>query len=168
MKTHLAAVQERYARMSGNGPADDHELEAHVRKYFIDGLLWALNWRLDAGPPNPTALVLVEAQLAPEGQDGAVRFLDYLGVERETLRALLVLEAKRPSVELPTRLEGRRVAPVRALAAGLAGKDLGAGWTQRPPARRDYARRGKAYATSAPRRLVATDRQWLAGFPGPP
>src|SRR5258707_8399231 len=66
----------------------DQNLEAHIRSYVLDPLLEALNWQIGKN-------VIPEAFLR-DRQTHTRRRLDYLGHERDALRPLLIVEAKRP------------------------------------------------------------------------
>jgi hypothetical protein len=66
----------------------DQNLEAHIRSYVLDPLLEALNWQVGKN-------IIPEAFLRDQ-QTHTRRRLDYLGHERDALRPLLIVEAKRP------------------------------------------------------------------------
>ena len=68
--------------------------------FIINTLLEGLNWRLNSKPEDGLPNVLPEAAVRSEAS-GTRRFLDYLGFERETLKPLLVVEAKRLKAPLP-------------------------------------------------------------------
>ncbi len=87
----------------------EYWLECHVRDFVIDQLLSALNWqtRLWEAADGYIAANLVTEQ-SPGGSrrfkaatEEHRRRMDYLGYSRETDRPLVVIEAKRPSVQLP-------------------------------------------------------------------
>jgi hypothetical protein len=88
-------------------------LECHARDFVLDHLLAALNWQktptLDATPYVQANLVIEQPpdvggqprrKLKPSDKEKRKR-MDYLGYERDTDRPLLVLEAKRPELQLP-------------------------------------------------------------------
>ena len=75
-------------------------LEAHAREFMVNSVLEALNWRMSIAGDEYLPNLVPEAPLQSVGRD-TTRFLDYLGLERETDRPLLIVESKRPSSKLP-------------------------------------------------------------------
>ncbi len=143
----------------------DNSLEAHARTYVVNALLAALNWRLDIGPDHGLPNLVPEAPIRSE-QRGSVRFLDYLGLERETGSPLLVVETKRPNAQLPRTSQPVDTYPA-AVSRGLAGDPLTGEWNTWLPALRDYIRSVDDRARKAPRRVVITNGDWLIIFLDP-
>jgi hypothetical protein len=151
----------------GNQPVVDAELEAHIRNYIVDPLLAALNWTADE---NLTIEALVRSQ-----ESDTRRRLDYLGIETDTMRPLLVVEAKRPNSPLPQPTKaGEGGASYRRediLATALtvlkknnsAGTNLIKSWDGWLKTLVDYIR--SLHAT--PIRVVMTDGNWLIVFEDP-
>lgn len=162
-------------------PDFDESLEHHARCYLINALLAGLNWRLDLsledGLPNLLPEVAVRSQAS-----GTRRFLDYLGIERETNKPLLIVEAKRPSSALPVLAtlpdiptKGPRPVPVQGaipvmgtdsvvISRGLAGNPLSGDWFQWLQDLRDYVRSVNAKTGDVPKRVVITNGEWLILF----
>ncbi len=88
----IAQVRAQYAGKPEEGLIDK-SLEAHVRVYVVNALLAALNWRLDQNPEDGLPNLIPEAPIRSQ-HSGTIRFLDYLGMERETINPLLIVETK--------------------------------------------------------------------------
>lgn len=151
-------------------PEIDESLEAHLRQYFVNGFLNALNWRLDFSPHDGLPNLIPESPIASLNR-GTVRFLDYLGAEGEDHQPLLIVETKRPSSGLPKRKKAlvkyERETPGELICAGLGGDDLGAEWNEWLATLRDYVRSVHARSGRAPRRVVITNGRWLVLFADP-
>lgn len=93
----LTDIRATYARapLAAARPLVDESLEAHLREYFVNQLLAALNWRLNVSPEEGLFNSVPEAPLVD--RVGHIRFLDYLGVEAARENPLLLVETKRPS-----------------------------------------------------------------------
>lgn len=119
-------------------PYIDEALEAHCRVYLVNALLNALNWRLDCSLEEGLPNLVPESQII-SAERGTRRFLDYLGLERDTRKPLLIVETKRPSSSLPRRLK-----PVSydswsyIICNGLTGADLTGEWNEWLETLRDY------------------------------
>jgi hypothetical protein len=117
----VAEIRKKYTK-SDTEKLVDESLEAHNRLYVVNGLLAALNWRLDAkseeGLPN-----LVPEAPVKSVEKGTTRFLDYLGLERGTTDPLLIVETKRPSSPLPYLKKSPGI-PAEMISRGLAGEPL--------------------------------------------
>ena len=120
---------------------------------------------------------------------GTIRFLDYLGIERQTDQPLLVIEVKRPSSDLPQdadrsdkmakavqkkmkfegmNLEGKRSHLLADLISfGLKGNALTGEWEGWLSDLRDYIRSLNERAKRAPKRVVITNGNWLVLFLDP-
>jgi hypothetical protein len=84
---------------TGNGPpVIDECLEAHIRAYLVNGFLSALNWRI---MPDDCLPNIVPESPVQSLERGTTRFLDYLGIDNDASRPLLLVESKRPYVQLP-------------------------------------------------------------------
>ena len=87
-------------------------LECHARDFIVDQILAALNWRLrplmDARDYAASNLVIEQshggarAVRVRAGKEEHKRRLDYLGYDTNTDRPLLIVEAKRPNLQLPS------------------------------------------------------------------
>ncbi|MEM0235898.1 MAG: hypothetical protein QW628_11315 [Thermofilum sp.] len=131
----------------------------------MNALLAALNWRLDTPPEDGLPNLIPEVPVRSE-ERGSIRFLDYLGLERETDAPLLIVETKRPSVRLP---EAWSPAPTysEVVARGLVGKPLKEDWNEWLQDLRDYVRSVHARTQNVPRRVVITNGDWLILFLDP-
>ena len=160
-----------FAVVSGTG---DESLEAHSRAYFVNGLLAALNWRLDAKPEEGLPNLFPEAPVA-SSQTGRRRFLDYLGFERMTTRPLLVVETKRPAAQLPRLAqEGYgsfgRVVPgsiAEVISLALKGESLMGPWNTWLGDLKDYVLSVDSLGGTMPARVVITNGSWLVLFVDP-
>lgn len=141
--------------------AVDSLLEIQIRTYFVDILLGALNWHLDSN-------LLPEAAVVSESR-GTRRFLDYLGIERNTDRPLLVVETKRPNSPPPaTRRhmqDGSDFSSV--ICAGLAGEELVGEWNDWLNTLRDYISSIEKQINRVPERVAITNGNWLILFTDP-
>lgn len=139
----------------------DDQLEAHIRIYFVDILLEALNWQLDRN-------LVPEAAVVSESRRKR-RFLDYLGIETNTDRPLLVVETKRPNSPLP--VIKRRVRPDNdfssIICAGLEREKLIGEWNDWLDTLRDYVRSIQKKVNRVPERVILTNGDWLILFTDP-
>jgi hypothetical protein len=160
----IAKIRAMYVGESEEGFLEQC-LEAHIRSYVVNALLAALNWRLDQNPedglPNLIPEVPVRSTLS-----GTIRFLDYLGLERNTDNPLMIIETKRPSSELPHTLEQAENYS-EILSRGLAGAPLSGDWNTWLDNLRDYLRSTQARAQKVPKRIVITNGDWLIIFLNP-
>lgn len=146
-----------------NGEA---RIEAHVRKYFLDPMLEALNWQVDIG--SGEGFVIPEVPIRSI-QRGTTRFLDYAGVERSGGIPLLVTETKHPKSALPMRglstvKKDRSMQIARGLQKNL---DLGPEWKEYLATLSDYVRSITKKPDLAPRRVFMTNGDWLILFLDP-
>ena len=136
-------------------------------------LFAALNWRLS----EPLAQIPVS--LVPEApvrsmDTGNVKFLDYLGIERQEGKPLLIVETKRPSSSFPsspgtrqwTTREREHIVADR-LASALAGKHLPGEWSRWLKSAKDYTKSVFARTGYIPQRVVLTNGKWLVIFENP-
>jgi hypothetical protein len=156
-------------------PAVEELLEAHGRAYLINALLNALNWRLNCTPEQGLPNLVPEAPVTSIHR-GTTRFLDYLGLERDTLKPLLIVEAKRPGSLLPQR---KMPVPKDAKYAnlvdevpyvvcdGLEGVELVGEWNEWLDTLRDYVCSAKNETDHTPQRVVITNGDWLILFADP-
>lgn len=143
-------------------------LEAHIRQHFIDEVLAALNWALRPQSDLPSQLS-VEVPIRSQ-ERRTVRFFDYLGVEVNTFRPLLLVETKRPNSLPPERhnmAEEVGDSYAGAVAAGLRGYRLRGEWNEWLETLRDYVDSLKAQTNHVPQRVVITDGDWLVIFLDP-
>ena len=102
----ISEIRRRYAGLLGDGvpgllqEALEETLEIHERIYYVNALLQALNWRLDSSMEDGLPSLLPEVPIR-SARKGTVRFLDYLGMEHQDDKPLLIVETKRPSEALP-------------------------------------------------------------------
>ena len=142
----------------------DESLEAHIRFYLVNSLLAALNWRLDTNPEDGLPNLVPEVPVH-DAERGTTRFLDYLGLERQTNAPLLVVETKRPSSKLPRLDEKERSdTPEEIISQGLKGTFLPGGWTHWIVTLKDYVRAVYQQTNRVPKRVVITNGDWLILF----
>lgn len=151
---------------------EDLNLEAHARVYTVNALLEALNWRMDVQAHEMGPNLVPEAALKSL-ERGSRRFLDYLGIERDTSVPLLVLESKRPSAELPRIRDVDRDAVHSVtnysvvVSAGLRGAALALDWNEWLGTLRDYVQSVHTQAGMVPPRVAITNGDWLIVFLDP-
>jgi hypothetical protein len=155
----------------------DESLEHHARCYIINALLEALNWRLNSKPDEGLPNLLPEAAVRSD-DSGTRRFLDYLGFERNTLKPLLVVEAKRLKIALPliatlpkpgaksapTIMDDALLGPSAIVSQGLAGTKLSGEWSKWLAELKDYVRSVYTKTNQIPKRVVMTNGDWLILF----
>jgi hypothetical protein len=171
---HVADVRKNYTDSpQAKHPSVDESLEAHIKAYLINALLLALNWRLDLSPETGLPNLVPEAPIQSLARQ-TIRFLDYLGLERDTDDPLLVVETKRPSSPLPGLIElsDNSLHPLsltypEIISRGLADTPLTGDWSQWLPTLKDYVRSIHAKAKRAPKRAVLTNGDWLILFLDP-
>ena len=161
-------------------PEIDECLEAHLRQYFINGFLNALNWRLELSPDEGLPNMIPELPIASLAR-GTIRYLDYLGSERETNKPLLLVETKRPSSDLPQRRNAsfqfeaervpelicKRLSETSSSVDPVNQTDLGSEWNEWLTTLRDYVRSVCANTGDVPRRAIITNGRWLVLFVDP-
>lgn len=170
--TRFASRRDRWMRDYGPRYADKPQdsikatLEHVVRTDFIDDVLRALNWSLTVeGTQEPNALAELPITSADSGR---TKFIDYLGLERDTGLPLLIVEAKRFGASLPHSPKSPKKEVPVLLAEAIAGKKdrLTHDWQEWLASLGDYVRsahdRGRA-----PRRAVITDGRWFIVFTNP-
>ena len=97
------ARSEYKKKVENNSANTDYLLEAQLRQYLIDSLLKALNWRLDSETNYEFPNLVPEAQIQ-SSQTNNIKRLDYLGLDSDN-KPLLIVETKRPSSNLPQKVE---------------------------------------------------------------
>lgn len=143
----------------------DQSLEAHIRVYVVNALLNALNWRLDQSPKEGLPNLFPEAPVRSQ-QSGTIRFLDYLGLERQSDNPLLIVETKRPSAKLPTTKEPAGIYS-EIISHGLAGENLSSEWNKWLRDLREYVRSIHTPDQQIPTRVAITNGDWLILFLDP-
>ena len=144
----------------------DSRLEFHARVYFVNAFLASLNWNLVAKPEENLPNIFPEVPLRSE-RKGSIRFLDYLGIERETDYPLLVVETKRPSASLPQALGSSATYP-EIISKGLSGESLMGEWNEwLNDDISDYVRSTYAHTKQVPRCVIITNGDWLILFLDP-
>ena len=157
---------------SGVAPAEetiDEALEAHIRVYFVNALLAALNWRMDLTPESGLPNMIPESPVR-SGDRGTRRFLDYLGYEQSDLSCpLMVVETKRPSSKLPDLLSAEPPASSieEIILRGLQGETILGQWAKWLWDVRDYVRSVEQQVGKPPRRVVVTNGDWIVVFQDP-
>jgi hypothetical protein len=141
-------------------------LEHHLRIYLVDEVLRVLNWSLseaDAAEPN----LLSELPII-SADTGTTKFIDYLGLETETGRPLLLVETKRYGSDLPVDSNSPHTDVPAILARALAGDQglLSPPWPKWISAVGEYVR-GAIDRGGVPRRVMMTDGEWIIVFTNP-
>jgi len=131
----------------------------------VNAFLAALNWRLDQNPEDELPNLIPEAPVRSQ-KSGTIRFLDYLGLERQTDNPLLIVETKRPSAGLPRTLEPAATYS-EVVSRGLAGESLNGEWNKWLQDLTDYLRSTYARTQKVPKRVVITNTDWLIVFLDP-
>ncbi len=162
--------EERDKSGTGGGGIDDVGIEAHACTYLIPEVLRAFNWTVDTFSDDQRELqVLRESPLRSKGTKGrdSVKWLDFLGLDHQEHRPLLVIEAKHPSAELPVTSAGGKSGPFdrAAVAAkvisGLQGSKTDGDWTGwLKKAREDYFPLIKSQHHAVPKRWLFTNGRW--------
>ena len=178
-KPSVDKIRQKFANNPiGIVPPDvDSSLEAHLRQYFINGFLNALNWRFDVSVDKGLPNLIPEATIQSTFE-GTTRFLDYLGMEvgiDEALKkALLIVETKRPSSSLPVPRNNEIIKKeliANSISKVLAGKSKVRGvtqeWQKWLQTLRDYVQSVKDQSQDAPKREVLTIGEWLILFKDP-
>ena len=172
-KPSIEAIRSKYATPAGELPPDiDSLLEAHERQYLIDYFLHALNWHFEIGVSSMPNLV-------PEAPvhsitEKTTRFLDYLGLDEAMEQALLIVETKRRSSNLPLPKRNRTGNPPRGesfesiiISSLMGSTELTEEWQEWLKTLRDYSQSVKNKLGQAPRRVVITNGNWLILFLDP-
>jgi hypothetical protein len=150
-------------------PLLDECLEYHARVYVINGLFEALNWPILCEDDMPS---LIPEMPISSLEEGRKRYIDYLGINPSTNKPLLIVEAKRPSLGLPTIVHIEpEIDPTnniaRSIVEGLKGKSLGREWDEILKQVKDYVNLTISESQYAPLRAVITNGDWLLLFLNP-
>jgi hypothetical protein len=140
-------------------PIVDECLEYHARTYIINGMFEALNWPLQSDEGLPA--FVPEAQIESL-ERGTRRFLDYFGLSPTTQKPLIVVEAKRPSLSLPSDEN-----LPETIASGLREQNLGEVWNEILSSIQDYVNSVTAHFGYSPHRVGITNGSWLILFLDP-
>jgi len=164
----LDEIRHKYAMPdTGEPPASlKTELEWHRREFFVNALLAALNWRSERAPEEGLPNIVPEARVRSE-ETGNTKRLDYLGLETDTDRPLLVVETKRPASPLPRLADDPAATVSEALAGGLDGRELRGKWAKWLAQLTDYVRSIHRRVQLVPKRLLLTDGDWFVLFLDP-
>lgn len=174
-RPRIEAARARYDQDINIPDDDDDLLEAQLREYFVDALLAALNWQLDAGGEDGLPSLIPEAQIR-SSKSGNTRFLDYLGSNGGGDDPLLIVETKRPNSLLPKRKDAAGKGDVHSVADepmasvlcdGLKGVGLTGTWNEWLETLRDYVNSVFDQSDHVPRRVVITSGRWLVIFVDP-
>lgn len=176
---HLPQIEKDYAFKHSlpldqvRGKGRSLALEAHVRAYLLNPLLQKLGWDVSS-----TRTMVMEDPVDPDdtgASRGNRRFLDYHGREiadEQSGRSFLIVEAKRPSVKLPSP-DGNDAADLSHCIAealsrmhkGPEGKaDIPASWQEILETLKDYIRRTREAFGQAPARAAITNGEWFVIF----
>ena len=147
----------------------DNSLERHTRQYVVDRFLKALNWHFETDLPN----LVAEAPVYSIGEK-TTRFLDYLGVNENRQKALLIIETKRPNSKLPLP-KGNRTGKLprgesyeSLISSSLSdNSQLTEEWQDWLKTLRDYSQSIKVGSGQSPKRVVITNGNWLIIFSNP-
>ena len=162
----ISRLRQQYTGKLEEQLVNDH-LEFHARVYFINAFLAALNWRLDQSPENGLPNLVPEVPVRSE-ERRTVRFLDYLGLERDTDRPLLIVETKRPGDPLPRLRSGQPASTYsEIIARGCSGEALSGEWNNWLETLRDYVRSVQIRTADLPKRVMITNGDWLVVFLNP-
>lgn len=164
----IARIRNAYARDNPERSNIDAVLEAHNRKYRIDCFLAALNWEPDVTPEkNPIHPNLIPEVPIRSKEKNTTRFLDYLGLERNTINPLIIVEAKRPNAQLPPTTFEVTSSYSQIISRGLSAGTLIGDWNGWLKDLRDYV--GSVYKKSnrVPERVVLTNGDWWVLFLDP-
>jgi hypothetical protein len=149
-------------------PLVDECLEYHARTYIINGFFEALNWPLLSDDNLPALIPEAPIQSL---EHGTRRFLDYFGLTTTTQKPLILIEAKRPSLKLPSDSN-----PIdsdlpenisRRIAEGLKGESIGEEWGEILQTMKDYINSVTIHFSYSPLRAVITNGSWLILFVDP-
>lgn len=161
-------------------------LEAEVRTYLLDPILDALGWKT-----HTIERMLVEAPAEAISSSQNRRYLDYHGNEissNNTVTSLLIIEAKRLSVELPFNNAHPDQIPsqlIQAISTNLTEEiisqstnttatdrlakplDIGVFWRSILDTAKDYVTRVSASDSGAPKQFTLTNGDWFVVFKKP-
>jgi len=161
----------------------DDWLECHARRYVIDHMLAGLGWNIQAHLELADHIqnLNIEHQVL-SAESGHRRFLDYLGYERESERPLIIVEAKRPSLSLPSASDYcghpthhpaaemiKQFCPQMKSGGHQPSTDapqLPSQWQEHLRTLRDYFLSTSVQAGSV-KRVVITNGEWLIIFQDP-
>jgi hypothetical protein len=145
-------------------------LEAHMRRYFIDAFLKALNWQFEQ---EDIRNLIQEFPIQSSSED-VVRFLDYFGMDENKEKALLILETKKPSSKLPLPVGNRSGSLPRGksfesiIISSLSGNsELTVEWQEWLNTLCNYSQSVKYKSGHSPKRVVITNGDWLIIFSNP-
>jgi hypothetical protein len=175
-KPKIEQIRRKYSDnpLNRTPPELDDLLEAHVRRYLIDRLLISLNWNILPEDDFEATNLVPEAPVVSVAH-GTTRYLDYLGMERGSDQALLIVESKRLGTPLPAlkKRPARKAESlsdldiVQSILAGLKGDELLHNWGEWLATLRDYFITVEQRGDSPPRRVVITDGNWCIVFREP-
>jgi hypothetical protein len=160
-------------------------LEYQIRIWVVDGFLRSLNWIQSSSWNSRPKFVNMAPEVTVTSGKGTKRRMDYFGYESDTRRPLLIVEAKRPSDELPS-VSGRarltldptktsseiteitRNTIANQIAKGLRNKTkLPRDWPKWLESLRDYIKSVKTETGEYPIRAVLTNGNWCVIFANP-
>lgn len=166
-KKQLEKIQAKYIQSHV-----EEILEAHLREFFVNAFLEALNWRMKVNNPN-----LIPESSVTSASSGTRLFLDYFGIEQETAKPLLIVETKRPGISLPVKQPHSDKTSMKSLtedsravviASGLADHPLiPKKWNEWLSDLREYVKSVNNQSGHIPKRVVLTNGQWLILFSDP-
>lgn len=173
-REQIKSIRDLYEQKLGSSSSlVDDCLEFHFREYFVNSFLHSLNWQLNSQDKLPN---LIPESPIDSVSRGTKRRLDYLGIERETLRPLLIVETKHPKSPLPQRNSSSDreafdqfvIDAVSAVIAdGLKGAGLKGKWNDWLNDLRAYVLDVMEKSQTIPKRVILTNGYWLILFVNP-
>lgn len=156
----------------------DKSLEIHIREYFINHLLQALNWVPHVSDTGSLPNLVPESPIASISE-GTTRFLDYFGIEQETGAPLLIVETKRPDSPPPKKKGSKAKVDFEQnsvgkdtissiISVGLnETEELAGEWDEWLKTLKDYVQSVQARCNQVPKRVVLTSGRWMIIFTDP-
>jgi hypothetical protein len=173
-RPRVDTVRAKYLENEIDSQDVDNLLEAQNREFFIDSLLWALNWRVEIDEESKFPNIIPETQIRSL-ESNRTRYLDYLGLTSDN-KPLLIVETKRPSTLLPRKVDlvGADVQPQKStdsygaiISSGIKGEQLSGDWNEWLRTLKDYFLSALEQSHHVPRRVVITNGNWLILFRDP-
>lgn len=160
-------------------------LEYQIRLWVIDGFLRSLNWIQNSPWNSKPQFINMAPEMTVTSGKGTKRRMDYFGYESDSRRPLLIVEAKRPSDELPKpnqsarlTLDATKLSPdVAGITRGAVAIQIAKGlrkktmlpkeWPKWLESLKDYVKSVKSQTGEYPLRVVLTNGEWCVIFVTP-